>query len=68
MLKLAKAQLGTTMLTVALLGYACGPVAAAVRIEGQVLSGRWPARKLDRDFMGRKHGRSQAIGSNKIRQ
>jgi hypothetical protein len=35
MLKLAKAQLVATILTVAVLGYACGTAVAAVRIEGQ---------------------------------
>ena len=42
MLKLAKAQLVTSTLTVALLGYACGTAAAAVRIEGQVQAGGGP--------------------------
>jgi hypothetical protein len=42
MLQHAKAQLFTTTLTVALLGYACGTAAAAVRIEGQVQVGRGP--------------------------
>ena len=42
MLKLAKAQLVATILTVAVLAYACGTVAAAVRIEGQVQAGGGP--------------------------
>jgi hypothetical protein len=42
MLKLAKAQVVTAILTVALLGYACGTAAAAVRIEGQVQAGGGP--------------------------
>ena len=42
MLKLAKAQLVTTTLTVALLGYACGTAAAEVRIAGQVQAGGEP--------------------------
>src|SRR6266700_3233292 len=42
MLKRAKAQLVTTTLTVALLGYACGTAAAAVRIAGQVQAGGGP--------------------------
>ena len=39
MLKRAKAKVITTILAVALLGYACGTAAAAVRIEGQVQAG-----------------------------
>ena len=39
MLRLAKAQLVATTLTVALLGYACGTASAAVRIEGHVQAG-----------------------------
>lgn len=39
MLTLAKAQLVTTMLTLALIGYASAPAAAAVHIEGQVQAG-----------------------------
>ena len=35
-------QLVTTTLTVALLGYACGTAAAAVRVEGQVQAGGGP--------------------------
>ena len=42
MLKLAKGQLVTTTLTVALLGYACGTAAAEVRIAGQVEAGGEP--------------------------
>jgi hypothetical protein len=42
MLKLAKAQLIATILTVAVLAYARGTVAAAVRIEGQVQAGGGP--------------------------
>jgi hypothetical protein len=42
MLMLAKAQLATTILTIALLGSACGTAAAAVRIEGQVQVGGGP--------------------------
>jgi 5-hydroxyisourate hydrolase-like protein (transthyretin family) len=42
MLKLAKAQLVATILSVAVLAYACGTVAAAVRIEGQVQAGGGP--------------------------
>ena len=38
----AKAQLVTTMLTIALFGYACGTAAAAVRILGQVQTGGGP--------------------------
>ena len=42
MLKIAKAQVVTAMLTIAVLGYACGSAAAAVRIEGQVQVGGGP--------------------------
>jgi hypothetical protein len=42
MLKVAKAELVTTILTVALFGYACSTAAAAVRIEGQVQAGGGP--------------------------
>ena len=45
MLKLAKVQLVTTILTVALLGCACVAAAAAVRIEGQVQAGGGPLAK-----------------------
>ena len=36
MLKIDKAQIAAMLLTVGLLGCACGPAGAAVRIEGQV--------------------------------
>jgi hypothetical protein len=42
MLKLSKAQLATSTLMVALLSYACGTAAAAVRVEGQVQAGGGP--------------------------
>ena len=42
MLKLSKAQVVIAILTVALLGYACGIAVAAVRIEGQVQAGGGP--------------------------
>ncbi len=42
MLKVAKAELVTTILTVALFGYGCSTAAAAVRIEGQVQAGGGP--------------------------
>ena len=42
MLKVAKAQLFTMTLTVALFGYACGTAAAAVRIAGQIQAGGGP--------------------------
>src|SRR5262249_20672297 len=40
--KIGKAQLPSVILTVGMLGYACGPTDAAVRIEGQVQAGGGP--------------------------
>jgi hypothetical protein len=45
MLKIDKAQIAMMLLTGGLLGYACGPAAAAVRIEGQVDAGGGPLAK-----------------------
>src|SRR5262249_1207746 len=42
MFKIGKAQLPSVILTVGMLGYACGPTDAAVRIEGQVQAGGGP--------------------------
>jgi hypothetical protein len=42
MLKIDKAKLAVILLTAGLLGYACGPAAAAVRIEGLVQLGGAP--------------------------
>src|SRR5215471_15261310 len=42
MFKIGKAQLLSVILSVGMLGYACGPTAAAVRIEGQVQAGGGP--------------------------
>jgi hypothetical protein len=42
MLKLAKARVVATILTVALLGWMCGTAVAAIRIEGQVQAGGGP--------------------------
>src|SRR5271166_3163911 len=42
MLKLAKAPILTTLLSAGLLGYACGTVAAADVLKGQVLGGGQP--------------------------
>jgi hypothetical protein len=45
MLKIDKAHLALMLLTGGLLGYACGPAAAAVRIEGRVDAGGGPLAK-----------------------
>ena len=45
MLKIDKARIAMILLMSGLLGYACGPVAAAVRIEGQVEAGGGPVAK-----------------------
>ena len=39
MLKIVKAQIVTMLLILSTLGYACGPTAAAIHIEGQVQAG-----------------------------
>ena len=45
MLKIDKAQIAMMLLAGGLLGYACGPAAAAVRIEGRVEAGGGPLAK-----------------------
>jgi hypothetical protein len=45
MLKIGNAQIITMLLSMGLLGYACDPVAAAVRIEGQVQAAGGPIAK-----------------------
>jgi hypothetical protein len=40
--KNAKAQFIAALLTAGLFGWACGPAAAAIRIEGQVQAGGGP--------------------------
>jgi len=45
MIKIDKAQIVALLLTGGLLGYACGPAAAAVRIEGRVDAGGGPLAK-----------------------
>ena len=42
MLKINKAQIAMMLLAVGLIGYACGPASAAVRIEGQAQAGGGP--------------------------
>src|SRR5262245_22777224 len=42
MFKIDRTQMGTMLLAVGVLGYACVPAAAAVRIEGQVQAGGGP--------------------------
>ena len=45
MLKIDKAQIAVMLSAGALLGYACGPAAAAVQIEGRVNAGGGPLAK-----------------------
>ena len=42
MLKIDKAQIAMMLLAAGLIGYACGPAAAAVHIDGQVQAGGGP--------------------------
>ena len=42
MIKIVKAHIAVMLLMVGLLGWLCGPAAAAVRIEGQVQAGGGP--------------------------
>ena len=64
MFKIGKKQFATFLLSLLVLCWACGPTAAAVRIEGQVTGRRWPPCKFNGHAVGRERRRSQAIGAN----
>ena len=56
--------LAAILLTVGLLNWTCSPVAAAVRVEGQVQAGGGRSRKFHCHSVGRERGRTQATGSS----
>ena len=67
MLAISKAQV-TMLLTVGLFGYACGPVAAAVRIEGQVQAGGGPIAKSTVTLWAASASATDAAGSDSDRR
>ena len=55
------------LMAVGLLGWACGPAAAAVRIEGQVQAGGGASCGIHGDPMGGERGCALAAGPNRDR-
>ena len=60
-----KAQIIAMLLAVGLLGFASGPVAAAVRIEGQVQAGGGPLARSDVTLWAASAGEPETTGPNK---
>src|SRR5262249_20948699 len=71
MLRIDRAQMATTLLAVGVLGYACVPATAAVRIEGQVQAGGGPVANSTVTLWGARAGppsqRAQARTGNYVR-
>ena len=65
MLKINKAPIAMMLLMGGLLGWACGPAAAAVRIEGQVRRAAVLSQSSTVTLWAASAERTQATGSNK---
>ena len=68
MLKIDKAQIAMMLLAAGLIGYACGPASAAVRIEGHVEAGGSAVSRSTVTLWAATTGEPRALGSNPNRR
>jgi hypothetical protein len=65
MFKTGKSKIATMLLSIGMLGYACGATAAAVRIEGQVQAGGGPLASSTVTLWGASSGAPKQLAQNR---